>query len=225
MRERDLTRRKFLSAGTAAAGAAALRSRTLGSRCHEASGGVLVDDFAVGRALVPNADFNESAIRIKLGIPTQFALETTATGGKLWWSNFTYKELEEQLEQMAKNCLLASGADATAAQLEVKWKSTELSASEFDALHAELIAAFASYAAEAGVLYEQQGREMKKVVYLDASGFEVSYKTSYQEFTASGVQDTKQKANLAMITWLHHLDAIAATRFKHAFPDVLDERS
>ena len=225
MRGSDLTRRKFLSAGTAAAGAAVLRPGTLGSKCHDANGDVLVDYFAVGRALAPT-DFYKSGVQIKLGIPTQLALEITPAGGRLWWSNFTYKELEEQLERMAKNCLLASGADANAAQLDVKWKSADLSASEFDALHSEFIAAFASYVTEAEPLYAQHvqdWRAMLNAIYLDAWGFEVNYKTPYQEFTASGVQDTKQKANVAMIAWLHHLDAVAATMFKHSFPDVMDE--
>jgi hypothetical protein len=51
----------------------------------------------------------------------------------------------------------------------------------------------------------------------------VRYQTPYQEFTASGVQDTKEKVNVAMVAWLHQLHAIAAMKFKHPFPDVMDE--
>lgn len=162
------------------------------------------------------------ALTIYLGRLSPLVLTLDAKP-RLWFSSSTWDDMAKTITGLAASCQLGTEADEIAAQLNVEWKSADLTPEQFADLHRDLIDALGKYSAGAQPMYEELAPNGLTAIYLDAWIYPVRYETEYQYIEVDPIADPKVEANRAILAWVHRVDKLAAEKFHRPFPDAMDD--
>jgi hypothetical protein len=184
-----------------------------GLKCGDQSPGI-PDSYE--RALLDHFEppgWRSSQSRISVGQAEKLDLWTDGAQFKLWTDTFSPTDVDKFLDDLNQSCRLPADPIEAASLLKVKWESVDLSPARFGELYRSFTIALGQYVSGIKAIPSSTLEPKSRVVYVDASRFQIVFDNGYQHMEASVWDDPKQEPNTPMLKWIAELQKLADESF------------
>lgn len=155
----------------------------------------------VRREIVP-PDWEASTAAILVWSTDPVALWSNGREFKILTTSVTRQDVREQMTKLAASCELSADPQRAASQLSVRWKSSDITGTEFSELEQDFSRALADYVSYGPKAVTAFGDPHAIPMRLDTLDFTVKYRNGYQAISIELQNDPSWAGNKEMLNWM-----------------------